>query len=175
MKALAILMLFLPWAPSGAEEPVVPGIPSSPAIPLRPAHKDISIKLQESKEHPDHFQLVITNASALAVKYTGYSGGNSLAGYCFEILKDGKWTAENSPAWCGVGLVETDLPPGQSKTLPIVSPRLDPLTKTRRSPGGIRVRLLLREDGQLVHATSPVYSLADGPLKVAPPSENGSR
>ena len=155
MKILAPLVLLVSAFPSFAEE----------AILLRPAQKDVTISLQQNKEKPGAIELVIRNGSSLKLQYSLGSRGGNLSGYHFELRKGDKWIAESGHAWCGTGMIEEAIAPGESKALPIGDPGMDPVKKIPRDPGPFRVRVVLREEGEAVVATSPVYTIQDGKIE----------
>src|SRR5688500_4496236 len=115
MKALAALLLLSPLLAFAEDKVIVP-----------PARPDISVTVQQSKDKPDQFQVVITNGSPLVLSYISESRGTSAVDYSLEVSKNGKWTYENRNSWCPVGQIETSLPAKQSKTLSIDSPTVDP-------------------------------------------------
>lgn len=155
MRTLAALILLAPLL-AFAEDKII----------VTPARAGISLAVQQSKDKPDQFQVVITNGSPVVLSYNSESAS---AVDCFlKVSKDGKWTYENRNSWCPVGQIEASLPAKQSKTLSIDSPTVDPVTKTKRSLEKFRVHLLVREEGKPAVVSSPVYTLKNGSLQLAP-------
>lgn len=92
-------------------------LPLPPALSVTEPSGNVQIKLQRVKktEYGSYAEFHIVNGSSEALYYSGYSKDD----HCSYRIKRGNFVEQKSPCWCGNGLAERRLSPGESATYQI--------------------------------------------------------